>query len=85
LTIFDPKKCYNSLSHPYSPELSSSDYVLFQKLKRKLEGLQFSDVSEIQEAVTDKLKKVQTEEFPTAFQKLYDCENLTYIFQWRLF
>jgi len=38
----------------------------------KLKGLHFADVAEIQEAVTDELKKVQKEEFSTAFQKLYD-------------
>ena len=31
------------------------------------------NVAEIQEAVTDELKKVQKEEFLAAFQKLYDC------------
>ena len=31
------------------------------------------DVAEIQEAVTNELKKVQKEEFLAAFQKLYDC------------
>jgi len=30
------------------------------------------DVVEIQEAVTDELKKVQKEEFSLAFQKMYD-------------
>ena len=39
----------------------------------KLKGLYFTDVAEIQEAVTDELKKVQKEEFSAAFQKLYDC------------
>jgi hypothetical protein len=38
----------------------------------KLKGLHFVDVAEIQEAVNDKLKKVQKEEFSAAFQKLYD-------------
>jgi len=37
-----------------------------------LKGLHFSDVPEIQEAVTDDLKKVQKEKFSAAFQKLYD-------------
>ena len=37
----------------------------------KLKGLHFADVAEIQEAVTDELKKVQKEEFSAAFQKLY--------------
>jgi hypothetical protein len=38
----------------------------------ELKGLHFADVAEIQEAVTDELKKVQSEEFSAAFQKLYD-------------
>ena len=50
--------------------------------KCKLKGLHFADVAEIQEAVTDELKKVQTEEFSTAFQKLYDRMTVC---QWSLF
>jgi hypothetical protein len=38
----------------------------------KLKELHFVDVTEIQEAVTDELKKVQIEEFLAAFQKLHD-------------
>jgi exopolysaccharide biosynthesis protein len=38
----------------------------------KLKGLHFTDVAEIQEAVTDELKKVQKEEFSAIFQKMYD-------------
>jgi hypothetical protein len=38
----------------------------------KLKGLHFTDVAEIQEAVTEELKKVQKEELLAAFQKLYD-------------
>ena len=57
---------------PYSPVLSPPDCFLFPKLKMKLKGLHFADVAEIQEAVIDKLKKVQKEEFLAAFQKLYD-------------
>jgi hypothetical protein len=49
------------------------DYFLFPKLKMKLKGLHFADAAEIQEAVTDELKKVQKEAFSAAFQKLYDC------------
>jgi hypothetical protein len=37
----------------------------------KLKGLHFADGAEIKEAITDELKKVQTEEFSAAFQKLY--------------
>jgi len=36
----------------------------------KLKGLHFEDVTEIQETVTDELKRVQKEEFSAAFQKL---------------
>jgi hypothetical protein len=38
----------------------------------KLKGLHFTDVAEIQKAVTDVLKKFQKEEFSAALQKLYD-------------
>ena len=38
----------------------------------RLKGLNFASVAEIQEAVTDELKKVQKEEFSTALQKLND-------------
>jgi hypothetical protein len=38
----------------------------------KLKGPHFADFAEIQEAVTDELKKVQKEEFSATFQKLYD-------------
>ena len=41
-------------------------------MKTKLKGLQFADVAEIQEAVTDKLKNAQKEEFSATFQKLND-------------
>jgi len=41
----------------------------------KLKGLHFSDVTEIQEHVTDELKKVQKEEFSAAFQKMYYSVN----------
>jgi len=39
----------------------------------KLKGIHFADVAEIQEAITDGLKKkFQKEEFSAAFQKLHD-------------
>ena len=38
----------------------------------KLKGLHFADGAEIQETVTDELKKVQKEEFSAAFHKLYN-------------
>jgi hypothetical protein len=56
----------------YYPDLSPPECFLFPKLNIKLKGLHFADVAEIQEAVTDELKKAQIEEFSVAFQKLYD-------------
>jgi hypothetical protein len=41
-------------------------------MKMNLKRLRFADVAESQEVVTDELKKVQTEEFSAAFQKVYD-------------
>jgi hypothetical protein len=54
-----------------TPKISQQSIIppghfLFPKLKMKLKGLHFADVVEIQEAVTDELKKVQKEEFSAA-------------------
>jgi hypothetical protein len=73
--FFTPKNV-TTLYHrapPPPPDLSLPDYFLFPKLKMRLKELHFVDVAEIQEAVTDELKKVQKEEFLAAFQKLYHC------------
>jgi hypothetical protein len=72
LPIFDPKNVTTLYHPPYSPDLSPPDYFLSPKLKMKLKGFHFADVAEIQEAITDELKKVQKEEFSAAFQKLHD-------------
>jgi hypothetical protein len=53
---------------PHSPDL----FILFPKFKMKLKGLHFANGAEIQQAVTDELKKVQNEELSAAFQKLYE-------------
>ena len=45
------------------------------KLKMKLKGPHFPGIAEIQEAITDELRKVEREEFSAAFQKLYDRAN----------
>jgi len=79
LPIFYPKKVTTLYHPPYSPDLSPpDDYFLFPKLKIKLKGLHFVDVAAIQEAVTDKLKKVQKQEFSAALQKLYDAQKPVY-------
>jgi hypothetical protein len=42
------------------------------QVENEVKGLHFADVAEIQEAVSDELKKVQEEEISAAFQQLYD-------------
>jgi hypothetical protein len=72
LPILGPKIVTTLYHSPYPPDLSPPDYFLLPKLKIKLKELHFADIAEIQEAVTNELKKVQKEEFSAAFQKLYD-------------
>jgi len=63
LPISDPKKV-TTLYHPlYSPNLPPPDYFLFPWLEMKLNGLHFVDVADIQEVITDELKRVQKEVF----------------------
>jgi hypothetical protein len=57
---------------PIYPRFISTRLFSVPKLKMKPKGLHFADVAEIQEAVTDELKKVQKEEFLAASQSLYD-------------
>jgi len=45
---------------PYFPDLSSPDYFLFLKFRK---GIQFADVIEILEAVTDELRRSKTRNF----------------------
>jgi hypothetical protein len=67
-----PKKCYNPSSPPELSRLISATVFTVPQVEKKLKGLHSADVAEIQEAVSDELKKVQKEEFSAAFQKLYD-------------
>jgi hypothetical protein len=45
----------------------------------KLKGLHFADVAEIQEAVTDELKKVQKQEFFGSFSETVRPPKILYI------
>ena len=45
----------------------------------KLKGLHFADVAEIQQAISDELKKVQKRNFSADFQKLYESEKPVYM------
>ena len=70
---FLTQKNVTTFYHPLNfPDLSLPDYFLLPNSKIQLKELHFADVAEIQEAITDELKKVQKEEFSAAFQKLYD-------------
>jgi len=58
LPIFDPKNVTTLYPPPrYCPYLSLPDYFLLPKVNKKLKDLHFADVAEIQEAVTNELKK----------------------------
>jgi len=72
LPIFDPKKCYNPFSPTILSRFISATFVSVPQVENEVKGLHFADVAEIQEAITDELKKVQKEEFLAAFQKLYN-------------
>jgi hypothetical protein len=77
---FLTQKNVKTLYHcPYSPDLSPPDYFLFPKLKMKLKGLHFADVAEIQEAVTDELKKVQKEEISQLFRNCTTAQEPVYM------
>jgi hypothetical protein len=79
------KKGYNSLSPPYSPDLSLPDSLLIPQLKMKLKGLHFADVAEIQESVTDELKKVPKRGIFGRFSESVRPHKSLYICQWSLF
>jgi hypothetical protein len=70
--FFTPKYVTTLYNPPHPPDLSPPDSFLFPKLKMKLQGLHPADVAEIQEAVSDELKKVHKQEFSTASQKVCD-------------
>ena len=72
-------QCYNPLSPHYSPDLSPPEYFLFTKLKMKLKELHFADVAEIQETVTDKLKRVQKRNLWQIFIKYTTAQKLVYM------
>ena len=77
---FLTQKNVTTLYHRVLSRLSPPDYFLFPKLKMKIKGLHFADLAEIQEAITDELKKVQKQEFSAAFHKLYDHKKKAYIY-----
>ena len=63
LPIFDIKDITILNNPPYNPYLSQPHYFFVPEVENDVKRLQFSDVADIQEAVTDELKKVQKEEY----------------------
>jgi hypothetical protein len=63
----------------YFPDLYPPGYFLFPKLKMKLKGLHFVDVAEIQEAVTDELKKIQKRNFRQVFRNCTTAQKPAYM------
>jgi len=58
------------LHPPYSPDLASSDFRLFPKLKEHLKGQRFSCDKEVKSAVRKWFQKQNTNFFKDGFQKL---------------
>jgi hypothetical protein len=88
LPIFDPKKVttlYQPPLPPYYPDLSPPDYFLFPKLKMKLKELHIADVAEIQEGVTDELRKAQKRGIFGSFSETVRSRKSQYICQWSFF
>ena len=57
---------------PYSPDLSPCDYFLFPTLETAMKVAFYDDVSTIQTAVTQVLKKIPKTEFKKFVDKLVD-------------
>ncbi len=57
---------------PYALELDPADYFLFPRLKIRLKGHWFDDVSAIQKAVTRDLKAIPVSDFAHALDRLAD-------------
>jgi len=59
-----------TLSHPpYSPDLASCDFFLFQKMKLQLKGRRFDRVQEMQRESQNVLGTLREQDFQHAFQQ----------------
>ena len=54
---------------PYSPDLAPCDFFLFPKIKTKLKGRRFQDVTEIKENATRELRAIPEQAFQECFQQ----------------
>ena len=64
--------CIKTVHHPpYSPDLASSDFWLFPKLR----GCRYETIEEIKEAVTKVIDTLTQEDFHGTFQKFFEWYN----------
>jgi len=57
------------LEHPtYSPDLTSNEFFLFQKLKEILKGRHFDDIDDIRSSTTAALKTIAQNHFQNCFE-----------------
>jgi len=77
--IFDPPECYNPLSSSVLSRFISATLFSVPPVENAVNWLHFADVAEIQVAVTDELKKVQTEEFLARFRNRTIAQKTVYM------
>jgi hypothetical protein len=82
LANFWPKQCYNPFSPHILSRFISARLFSVPQVENEVKRLHFAYVAEIQETVTDELKKVQKEEFLAAYQKLYDLTEACIYVVW---
>ena len=62
------------LEHPtYSPDLASSDFLLFPKIKQILKGRHFDDIDDIRSNTTAALKTIPQNQFQICFEGWARC------------
>jgi hypothetical protein len=77
---FLPQKMFQPFITPHNLEIYLRQTIFFPpKLKMKLKGLHFVDVADIQEAVTDELKKLQNGNFRQLFRNCTTMQKPVYM------
>jgi hypothetical protein len=68
MKILDTKQI-TVLEHPaYSPDLVSSNFFLFTKIKEILKGRHFDDIDDITSSITAALKAIPQNQFQNCFE-----------------
>ena len=66
---FWQKKAFLWFLSPYSPDLSSCDFVLLPRLESQMKGRHFGTLDNIQKSVTNELKGIPAEAFQHCYEK----------------